>query len=891
MLWLLLRSLQRAPRRLILAAVGVAFPVALLGATLLFVDVAVHSMTRVALEPVQVEMRALATSLDTDMTKVSTQLATVNGVKRVERFAAATVLVSTPGNPAPVSARLFAVDPAYLNNHPWVRVDHGLDGGALLTQPLRAAPGFASASVVSIDFPGDGTEENPARSVPLPVHGSADLRAADTWYAIPLGEVQGDIAVVPRSIVIDYGTFERSLLPILKRTAGTSGAQVFNQGNADLPPVTLEAHIAVDHAAYPTDPAQAVRWSDQLRRVLERQTPGSIVVADNAAEFLSLAQADATNAKILFLLLGIPGALVAAGLGLAAASALAEAQRREEALLQLRGATGGQLVALTAGHAAVAGVLGSALGLVVAGAAVSAVTGRPVWRDIPTDRLVVSALVAVGAGILMITVRLISLVRSSRKAEVVAERRLLERQWVPTWRRARLDLIAIAVGVAILGINLLAGGLRQTPIEGETLALAFYVLLAPIALWFGVTLLMIRGILALLANRTLPERARPLNSWARTTMRWLGRRPARTAVALVLGSLAVAFGTNVVTFASTYQAAQRADTVAAIGTDMRITPPVDVPATQNPFGPEIAVSSPVRVIPARVGSDRKSIMTIDPASFRRVMNVSPQILAGQGVQGLVQNPTGVLVAKEIASLFSVGPGDILTTTVFPDDQSRAKNISLKVVGVFRSFPPTQPHTEMVMATGVLPAPLPPPDFYLAKVAPGQVVSEVADTLRGGNVATSYTVRTVADQILLEQRSLTALDLRGLSQLESYAAALVAAVGVAVLGAFLVLERRRETAVLRAVGGTNAQMLTGPALEGTLAVIGSLLIGIPVGIGLSILGIRVLGLFFTLPPPLLVLPKGALFQIAALMIITSALAMAVALRAVTRRAAASVLREP
>src|SRR5262249_33302333 len=100
---------------------GAAFPVALLGATLLLVDDSVHSMTRVALDPVQVEMRALATSLDVDIASVSRRLAAVNGVARVERFASAEVNVSVPGGPAPVAARLFAVDPEYLAHHPWVR--------------------------------------------------------------------------------------------------------------------------------------------------------------------------------------------------------------------------------------------------------------------------------------------------------------------------------------------------------------------------------------------------------------------------------------------------------------------------------------------------------------------------------------------------------------------------------------------------------------------------------------------------------------------------------------------------------------------------------------------------------------------------------------------------
>ena len=897
--WLVAQGLLRAPRRLALAVVGVAFPVAMLAATLFFVDDAVHSMTRVALDPVQVEMRALATSLDVDMTTVSRRLAAVPGVRRVERFAAADVVVRAAGAPAPLKARLFAVDPDYVAHHSWVRVVDGSlragRGGALLNQPLRAA-GLASAPRVSIALPGDA----PRLSLTLAVAGTVDLRQATAWFSIPAGEVQGDVAVVPLALVVDYATFDRSVLPVLRgRVAGTD-TPLLNPGLTDLPPVTLEGHVTVDHASYPSDPARAASWSAELRRVLERQAPGSVAVSDDAAEALSLASADATNAKILFLLLGLPGVLVAASLGLATASALAEAHRREDALLRLRGATSGQLARLTVANGVVAGVIGSAGGVVVAGAAVSAVTGRPVWRAVPAGRIALSILLAVAAGALTTAVRLVPLARAGRRSEVV-ERRLLERGWGPDWRRGRLGVIAVAVGGAILAVNVLAGGLEQTPIEGQTLVLAFYVLLAPIALWVGFTLLLVQALHALLVRWARPGRARQLSSWPGAWMRWLGRRPARTGVALLLGTLAVAFGTSVVTFVATYRAAERADARAALGGDLRLTPS----AESRPTPPEVATgaagagvaaagvaaASPIRLVPARVGSDRKTIMVVDLASYRQATTVRPSMLAGRGVEGLAREPAAVLVAKEIAQGFTVKPGDTLPATVFPDDRRRSRNLNLRVVGVFRSFPPTSPTAELVVSTTSLPPPAPAPDFYVARVAPGRTPAQVAADLRGGGGrAQGLTVATSAGPDK-ERRSLTALSLDGLSRLESLGAALVAAVGVAVLGAFLVLERRRELAILRAVGASTPQVLTGPGLEGAVAALGSALIGVPVGLGLAMLAVRILGLFFTLPPPLLSIPLGALAGMVALMIVTSAVALGVALVAAGRVPTASVLREP
>src|SRR5262249_52318168 len=331
-------------------------------------------------------------------------------------------------------------------------------------------------------------------------------------------------------------------------------------------------------------------------------------------------------------------------------------------------------------------------------------------------------------------------------------------------------------------------GLRQTLVEGTTLALAFYVLLAPVAIWFGATLLAIRALLRVLIHRTRPERARPLSSWPGAALRWLGRRPARTGVALVLGALAVAFGTDVVTFAATYQAAKHADVRAAFGADLRLTPMADPPPAPPPPGGDIAATSPVRMMPVRLGSDRKTTQVIDLASYRRAATVAPRLVAGAGVDGLAANPKGVLVAKEIAAEFELRPGDPLTMTVFPDEPSRTQNITMPVVGVYRSFPPNEPVAELVVTTAVVPAPLPPPDFHLVRVAPGRSPSEVAAHLRVQ--APAFAVSTIDDLVIRERRSLTALDLRGLGRLEAVTAASVAAVGVAVLGAFLVLERRR-----------------------------------------------------------------------------------------------------
>lgn len=880
--WLLGQSLRHAPRRAVLEAIGVAFPVAMLAAILLFAEAASQSMTMNALRPVQIEMRAVAKTLDVDMRAVGANLSSAPGVESVEPFAATNVVVA-PGTSGQVTARLFAVDPAYLKTHPWVQLVNGaLTRGVALDQSLQSVPGFDAARSVTISLPGDA----PEFSLTLPVEGTVDLRQAFSWFAIPYGEVQGDIAAVPRAIVVGYATFAEKILPVLRSWAKDGGLPQFDPGSDELPAASLEAHVAIDHGTYPPDPGKAEVWSGQLQHSLARLAGAPVIMADNAEEPLMEARQDATNAKILFLLLGIPGVLVAAALGMVTAAALADSRRRDNALLRIRGATAGQIAALATAHAAVAGLGGSALGLLVALVAVSAVLGRPVWQNVPIADLLLSMGLAILVGVLTSAARIVRLRRASRRSDV-AERRMLDRGWSPVWRRARLDIVAIAIGVAVLAVNVLAGGLRPIPVEGPALALSFYVLLAPIALWIGGCLLLIRGLLAVLAARARPEDARPVRSWRGANLRWLGRRPAQAARILSIAALAVAFGVQVVTFAATYDAAKQADAEAAIGADLRLT--AGNPRSPLPLlGADVAAVTPIRLIPARVDTDRKTILAIDPKSYAATATSAPRIVAGRGLDGLIDQPNGVLIQSEIATEFELAPGDLAPLTIFPDDYENAREMELRVIGIYSAFPPTSAGGEVVTTVEALPrASLVPPDFYLGRIAAGGAPDTVAANLRSGPLADSFSVATVLPR---EERGLTALNLGGLGVITAVGAALVAAAGSATLGAFLILERRREFALLRAIGADNRQLLAGPVLEGALVAVSSLVIGLAVGLGLGLLSVRVLALFFTLPPPLLSVPTGQLLALCVLVLATSATGLGAALAAVNRASAASVLRE-
>jgi len=112
-----------------------------------------------------------------------------------------------------------------------------------------------------------------------------------------------------------------------------------------LPPATWrpahqQVHVRLDHRL-PADPAAAYGRVTGRAHNLELRLAGAGLVGDNLAVTLDAARSDALYAQVLFLLLGLPGAVVAALLARTAAAAAAERRRRDLVLLRARARRGG----------------------------------------------------------------------------------------------------------------------------------------------------------------------------------------------------------------------------------------------------------------------------------------------------------------------------------------------------------------------------------------------------------------------------------------------------------------------------------------------------------------------------------------------------------------------
>ncbi len=126
--------------------------------------------------------------------------------------------------------------------------------------------------------------------------------------------------------------------------------------------MTTQIHALVSHRL-PGSPSAAFTKVSGSALNLETHLAGTGLVGDNLGTALDNARKDALYAQLLFLFLGVPGAILAGLITAALASAGAERRRRDAALLRTRGASTRRLVHLALAESALAGGLGVALGL------------------------------------------------------------------------------------------------------------------------------------------------------------------------------------------------------------------------------------------------------------------------------------------------------------------------------------------------------------------------------------------------------------------------------------------------------------------------------------------------------------------------------------------------
>ncbi|MEA2715977.1 MAG: putative transport system permease protein, partial [Actinomycetota bacterium] len=459
-----------------------------------------------------------------------------------------------------VPVKVVGVNPDYRRDIGLVGFPTGefLPDTAFLSPSVARRLGAGVGSPLRLRIP--GTPDTSALA--LPVSAIADLAGADQWFAARSEDLLGDFVSAPDVIGVDIATFQQRVLPALRLDSANPVPSVNG------PPV-LEVHAQVRRDLLSHNPRTARRTSAGVRRTLERAAPGELTVIDNLTGSLDKARRDSILATILFMALGLPGAVLAGYLAFYGAGLLAESERRERALLRARGFGPAILTRAVAYQAAGIAVLGGALGAALALAAAAALFPPDVEAGDRTVALAVGVVVAIVTTVLAIyrpaKRALLRDVTEGRQAVVANER--------PGWLRIRLDLVLLLVTVLVSAAFVITGGFRpKASAHEDSIALSFYLLLAPWCLWLGGTLLVGRGFFALSrrlgGGRTADFRRHLV---ARTLRRSVTRRPGIVAAGLVTVSLAVAFGVSLAVFVATFHHQQGVDARFAIGSDVRVT--------------------------------------------------------------------------------------------------------------------------------------------------------------------------------------------------------------------------------------------------------------------------------------------------------------------------------
>ena len=282
---------------------------------------------------------------------------------------------------------------------------------------------------------------------------------------------------MPQAIVVSPAVFAQTVVPALRAESASLGGVV-----KSLP--LEEVDVRVERGRLHANPAEALAQTRAVARSIGRIAPRQDYLIDNISNTLIVARADAAVGKRMFLFLGLPAVLLAALLAAYAGGVLAAAQRREQATpAPARRASRAPAAdarlpdARGRGHR-----IGHRRGRrVPVGARRSSGPGA-LLKAAPGD-LAVSALAALGGGMLVTALALFIPGRRALAREIGQERRELALAAPPAWRRLRLDVLLLAAAALAEVVVLRTGALDAPPgsvFEGRSVSLPSHLLLVPL---------------------------------------------------------------------------------------------------------------------------------------------------------------------------------------------------------------------------------------------------------------------------------------------------------------------------------------------------------------------------------------------------------------------------
>jgi putative ABC transport system permease protein len=876
--------LRRRTARLIGQTFGLALVVMLLASLGTFFTASRAKMTRQAIAAVPVDWQVQLTP-GADPTQALKQIASAPGVRAAlpVGYATTTGFTSKTGGTVQTTGpgKVLGLPPGYAATFPGeIRYLVGAHDGVLLTQQTAANLHAGVGSVVSVGRPQlpPFTER---------VVGVVDLPAADSMFQA-IGLTAGSGPAAPPDNVM--------LLP------AAVWKPLFEPGGVPASGVTTQVHVGLS-SSLPSDPSAAFAQVVGRAKNLEAVLAGAGLVGDNVGAQLDAARSDAIYAQLLFVLLGLPGAILAGLLAAAIAASGRDRRRAEQALLRTRGASPRKIVRLTVFEALLTGVVGAALGL---GGAVLA--GRIAFRTsrfgATTSQAIIWGATAIIVGFALAVVMIaLPARRDARLLTVRSAQTVVGRGTRPLWARLYLDLVCLAVGGLVYWQAVKSGYQVVLAPEGvPTISVSYFTLLAPVLLWVGAALLTWRlGSIALSAGRRVLARiTRPIaHGLSGVVAASMSRQRRLLSRGLVIMALTASFALSVAVFNTTYAAQARVDAELTNGADVSVqtAAAVGLPASLPPTAgalPGVASVQPMQHRFAYVGTDLQDLYGIDPNTIGQATNMSDAFFAGGGAKktlaALKRTPDGVLVSDETVHDFQLQPGDLIRLRLQFASDNAYHVVPFHYVGIVREFP-TAPRDSFLVANASYVGQQTGSTAFqtLLVKTTGSPPAVAAAIRRLLGPASGATVQDIVTQQRITLSGLTAIDLNGLTRLELTFAVILAAAGSGLVLALGLSERRRTFAIASALGARSHQLAAFVWSEAAFVTIGGIVLGALTGWGVSFVIVKILTGVFDPPPQHLSAPWSYLAVVAGASVI-AAIAAGAGMVHATRRPAIEIIRD-
>lgn len=454
----------------------------------------------------------------------------------------------------------------------------------------------------------------------------------------------------------------------------------------------------------------------------------------------------------------------------------------------------------------------------------------------------------------------------TRSATVASAKAVVGRTHTPLWQRLYLDVLIL--GIAGIAFWRTASTGYQVVLAPEGVpgsSVAFETFLAPLCLWIGVALLVMRvwsnGLLR--GRRILAGTLRPIaRELSGVVAGSLSRQRTLVTRGIVLVALAFSFATSTAVFNTTYNAQSLVDAQLTNGADVAVSgvnafPPSSKLAQLKAVS-GVAAAQPMQHRFAYVGTDLQDIFGINAAQIGTATTMSNAYFEGGNAHAtlaaLALHPDGILVSQETVTNFQLHVGDQMNLRVQRADDHQYHIVPFHFVGIVREFP-TAPKdsflivnsTYLAQQTGTNTA-----EVVLLRTTGnlGEVSTRVRDVVKP---LAGVTVTDIGSTQRVISSSLTAVDLQGLTNLELTFAILLATGAMGLVLALGLAERRRTFAILTGLGAKGHQLGAFLWSEGLLIQIGGGVIGIALGFGVAQMLVTVLTGVFDPPPEILSVP--------------------------------------